>query len=800
MKHLARLLVALAVVVGLQRAAADPALAFKPNDGGHLGITSEAIRPISRTVSGETLKFSERALKQIRDANRATDIPFGFTSENHFDNELFAFNTQRLITLKGEVIALITAPSPDGEKAREKLGGALHTLQDFYSHSNWVELGNPGIDTRLGRSTYSAPAAGLDTCPTDKNVLGGAGLTTLTSGYFSLIGNIPKGKCTHGDNDAGLNKDSPNPRKSDPGYVARYTKARALAVEASADFVNQILDDPKVAGNLKAIKALMDVRGTVAFVIDDSESMTDDIDQVKAQVASMVNSIPEEEQPDQYLLVRFGDPDVGTPFVTDDPAKFLAAVNSLSAAGGGDCPELSQSALLAAIGASRSESTIFLFTDASAKDGGAAASVVAAAQAKEIKINPILTGACFGGAAAAATVGTGQQSPAALPADLNLYEDYDPAYVRAAAQTGGLLLTPEKFRVDEIFPLVEAQLAGDTVLIAAAGGTLDPNGATTIVAPVDSSVRQLIFTIVNDAFDFVTYTIRRPSGEGTFVSDPDVTLVQLDGTVLLRVDTPAAGAWKVELQGSARYQVTVQGASPLQFSSFDFAQLGGELNHVGLYPIDGQPVVGSDSDSLATLLGPYKTAQFRLVTVDGVAIKDVALAQNSPDAAAEEFAGNFSLPAQPFRVAVSGVNQQDEPYQRVFPAVFAEQPVGVAVAFADGLPDALAAGRLATFNVTVRNAGSVAADFDIVVGNDRNYYAAAVPAQVTLAPGATQTVQVQVVAACSAQPGDEVALTAVAQGASDPEIANSARLRLQVGDGACAYGYLPAIEVPWFYP
>jgi hypothetical protein len=36
-----------------------------------------------------------------------------------------------------------------GEEARQALGKALHTIQDFYSHSNWVELGNtlphPGI-------------------------------------------------------------------------------------------------------------------------------------------------------------------------------------------------------------------------------------------------------------------------------------------------------------------------------------------------------------------------------------------------------------------------------------------------------------------------------------------------------------------------------------------------------------------------------------------------------------------------------------------------------------------------------
>ena len=56
---------------------------------------------------------------------------------------------QRLTSLRANVISKITASSPDGASASEKdLGGALHTLQDFYAHSNWVELGNAGIDSR----------------------------------------------------------------------------------------------------------------------------------------------------------------------------------------------------------------------------------------------------------------------------------------------------------------------------------------------------------------------------------------------------------------------------------------------------------------------------------------------------------------------------------------------------------------------------------------------------------------------------------------------------------------------------
>lgn len=35
-------------------------------------------------------------------------------------------------------------------KARARIGDLLHTLQDFYSHSNWIEMGQKEINQRIG--------------------------------------------------------------------------------------------------------------------------------------------------------------------------------------------------------------------------------------------------------------------------------------------------------------------------------------------------------------------------------------------------------------------------------------------------------------------------------------------------------------------------------------------------------------------------------------------------------------------------------------------------------------------------
>ncbi len=234
-----------------------PARAFEPNIHGD--ITVEAINSTQPIVDGQKLQFSQEATQQIVKANKTTDDPaFQLNNpEMHFDSEEFPRASKRLIDLRERVITKITTTS-FGPSARADLGGALHTLQDFYAHSNWVELGREAINQNLGRQTFSKPGDDVATCPNDAGVLSGEGLKQLTSGYFTFpsgVCDVKPGKCRHGlslfNCPTGLNKDDQNR----PGF----DKARALAVESTKDFLNQIFSDSRVAGNAKAIKLLLGI-------------------------------------------------------------------------------------------------------------------------------------------------------------------------------------------------------------------------------------------------------------------------------------------------------------------------------------------------------------------------------------------------------------------------------------------------------------------------------------------------------------------------------------------------------------
>lgn len=722
--------------------AAPPAQAFKP--GIHEDISEAAIRTISRTVDAETLTFRDKAIVQIRKANSNTDLSTDFfRSFKHFDSELFAAASQRLIDLRTSAVSKITPQAPNGRGAREDLGTALHTIQDFYSHSNWIESGQGGgINTAFGRSTLANPPAATAFCPGNPEQLGGAGLTQLTSGYYLGLlgcGPIAAGKCYHGGPGGcdGLNKDAPG--------RPNHGSASALATQATKDFVDQILDAGGVAGNAKAIKALMGINGTLGMVIDDTGSMGEEIGQVKAQVSAIVNSIgATDDAPEEYLLVRFGDPDVGPPFVTADPGAYLSRVGSLFPGGGGDCPELSQTALLQAIGASRKDSKLFSFTDASAKDAGLANAVNAAAQAKRIRITHLLTGSC---------------SP------------IDPAYFSNSEETGGQLFLLNQFQgeVGKVFDLVRPQLFGDFVTLQRSRGTLVGTGGREFVVPVDSTLSTAVFSVAIDVKQSVT--LRRPSGAVVVAGEPGVTVTQLASGAIFTVGDPEPGAWRFSFTGSGEFRFAAQGNSPLDLFVFEFVELKNPT-HEGYARLAGQPVVGTTPTGIANLIGPFSSASFRLVDESGATLQAVTLSQGDPDAAADEFVGSFALPPAPFRVAASGLDGSGQPYERLFPTLFRAQTVRVGLN-PDSVVSGLPPGSTTTLRYDVENLGPDRT-FRIVGFNADNFITRLQPAILTLAAGATGTVEVDLTVPTGTPADTDVSLTVTATALTDPTVTNSA--------------------------
>ena len=115
-------------------------------------------------------------------ANLATDSD-QFNSELHFDNCTFALGAQRIVDLWKLI------ESPIQENPYVTFGTMIHTVQDFYAHSNWVELHEGASPVRVW----------------DLN--GGSLPADIVSGVFWL--DWPKLCGPNAPTHAQLNKDSP---------------------------------------------------------------------------------------------------------------------------------------------------------------------------------------------------------------------------------------------------------------------------------------------------------------------------------------------------------------------------------------------------------------------------------------------------------------------------------------------------------------------------------------------------------------------------------------------------------------
>ena len=216
------------------------------------------------------IRILENAIAAVEEANSNTDFEDEkYLAAAHFDSEQFESGQDRLIHLRQSVIS--STMIGDVTKAREDTGRFLHALQDFYSHTNWIENGNRSPNPVLGQPNQRIEhtvSSTRQTCTDCKpkgwivkyyecndNIdesLRVEGL--LTSGYaedqHDSDGTVivkPNGKCSHGgfidstrDTPAlgGINKDGPYFKTSPHHYL--HEEAAAVAQQATIDMLRDV--------------------------------------------------------------------------------------------------------------------------------------------------------------------------------------------------------------------------------------------------------------------------------------------------------------------------------------------------------------------------------------------------------------------------------------------------------------------------------------------------------------------------------------------------------------------------------
>ena len=313
----------------------------------------------------------ESVIEAINDANANVDLgrEEEKLAEAHFDSEQFQSGQNRLVTLRACVVTSIRMKNFD--MARQDTGRMLHTLQDFYSHSNWLENGNLDIYRILGRrDERPQPIADDDQetcsdCREDGTVVVGriiefatgvleffrlyekvesakkfyscannlrSFLSTrgiLTSGYYTGSHHLggraiikPRGKCSHGgfldstsdlSAKGGINKDSLNEKWS-PHYY-HHSRAAQMAEEATVDILQEMRKDVNndtLFAEFLGISVNV-ISASIAYVIDTTGSMSEELPEIQATIPQIRVNLQQYAETNgvtniRYILVPFNDP------------------------------------------------------------------------------------------------------------------------------------------------------------------------------------------------------------------------------------------------------------------------------------------------------------------------------------------------------------------------------------------------------------------------------------------------------------------------------------------------------------
>ena len=349
----------------------------------------------------------------------------------------------------------------------------------------------------------------------------------------------------------------------------------------------------------------------------------------------------------------------------------------------------------------------------------------------------------------------------------------DPTYIHLAEKSGGqpMFLRPEEMAAAGHLMGSTTSSNSDTALWVAD----NLSGEREFQIPLDSTVKRVTFSLSFNT-PGTRMTLRQPSGTTVNSGEPGIELSDWTCGRIVSVTRPAAGIWKVQLQGSGRFWLRVIADSELFFVSVEFVRVGGRPGHEGLFQIPGQPLLGRPETLEANLSGLLKKADFRLVSPSGETIQHVRMEEQGADQEDHEFVGTLLLPPQPFRLAVSGLDAAGAGYQRMFSKEFQATSIELIPALHD---QEVRAGAASPLEFLVKNHGT-ADTFRVLAVDSRGSIVPSEPGELSLAPGASGRLKVLLSVPAGTPAGKSVTLTVTVTGTAKPVASNYAIVELAV--------------------
>jgi von Willebrand factor A domain-containing protein 7 len=266
--------------------------------------------------------------------------------------------------------------------------------------------------------------------------------------------------------------------------------------------------------------------------------------------------------------------------------------------------------------------------------------------------------------------GTSQQAPSPAGTDarglLRINQDF---YILSAASGGDFYFwAPREFAASGL----QIPIESEPILLAY--GEL-AEGTRIFEFPVDTVSRRV--SIVAGAQRKDRLHVIRPSGQPVIPGDPDAHIQEFKHMLVVTATKPDLGTWRIEFTGAGRFSLSVRaGRAParmpgaprpeiIEVIRFDFVERGGRPGHEGYFALKGRVRSGEERLCSAMLSGPHQSANFTFVSIAGEPLAPLNLTRGDPDIATNEFFGPCPVPAQPFRLRVTGRDMWGADYQRM---------------------------------------------------------------------------------------------------------------------------------------
>jgi len=396
----------------------------------------------------------------------------------------------------------------------------------------------------------------------------------------------------------------------------------------------------------KDFDTFMGVNGavTLIFVIDDTGSMSGEIQAAKDIAVAIVNQKRNEEV--DYILSPFNDPETGPVTDETEAKQFQNAINALRAHAGGDCPEKTfQGILDALLIGPLNNSPLYVFTDATAKDATSenTDAVLQIAKNYGITINFFTTGLCG-------------------------HSSYEPFENLASETCGQMLKLPSSSELKKLSGITGVTLAGTTCLVKGKSGSSSgkkrrsPRGSSfSYSILVDDSTEKIIISVSTERKG-PSINLRDPRGASITSGK-----ISLSKGAIYEIDHPRPGTWKLIVSGAGKHHYLIKGSSKTNVD-FDYFFVMIPTSGRSSKPIPiSHPLLGKKAVVILTVAGANtinkNSLSLDLISMDGRRLGTAAVTPHGSSGA--HFSATFTPPSAPFKLKLKGMTKKGYSFERL---------------------------------------------------------------------------------------------------------------------------------------